>query len=69
MKNLKLYYNNINGYQTKEHSFLSIIKSTSPDIIALCETKREDLKTTERDQIPGYEVKENNLKLGTVRRV
>ena len=57
-----MYYNNINGYQSKEHSFLNIIKDVTPDVIALCETKREDMKTTKKeDEIPGYAVIENNL--------
>ena len=60
-----MYYNNINGYQSKEHSFLNIIKDVTPDVIALCETKREDMKTTKKeDEIPGYAVIENDLKKG-----
>ena len=64
-KCLKVYYNNINGYQSKEQSFLKIIKETSPDIIALCETKRGQMKETSRDDvIPGYKTLENNVKRG-----
>ena len=37
-----------------------------PDVIALVETKREQMKTTEKDEdeIPGYAVIESNLKKG-----
>ena len=44
---------------------MNIIKDVTPDVIALCETKREDMKTTKKeDEIPGYAVIENNLKKG-----
>ena len=45
-----MYYNNTNGYQSKEHSFLNIIKDVTPDVIALCETK-STAKTIENLQI------------------
>ena len=63
-KEIELYYNNINGYQCKRTSLLKIIQSEQPDIIALCETKREETDKVKNDEIPGYEVKERNLTLG-----
>ena len=63
-KEIELYYNNINGYQCKRASLLKIIQSEQPDIIALCETKREETDKVKNDEIPGYEVKERNLTLG-----
>ena len=63
-RGLQIYYNNINGYHTKEQSFLNIIKNDTPDIIALCETKREVKKKVEINEIPGYEIVERNLKRG-----
>ena len=60
-KELKIFYNNINGYQTKENSLKMIVKDTSPDIIALCETKRP---TGSKKEIDGYAVRERNLKQG-----
>ena len=58
-KGLQIYYNNINGYQSKEDSIKIIMQELSPDILALCETKRP-LRTRKRGEkeetIPGYDV-------------
>ena len=63
-KDIAVYYNNINGYQSKRESFLKIIQCDEPDIIALCETKRPELNTIKKDEIPGYAVLERNVKQG-----
>ena len=36
---LKIYYNNINGLTTKKQSVGLVLDSSTPDIVALCETK------------------------------
>ena len=63
-KELKVYYNNINGYQSKRDSLLKIIEAENPDLITLCETKREDTGKTKADEIPGYDIIERNVKRG-----
>ena len=39
-KEVTLFYNNVNGLLSKEHSVNKIIDGLSPDVVALCETKR-----------------------------
>ena len=56
-----LYYNNINGLQSKLDSLKSIITVKQPDIIALCETK---LSNKSNITLDGYEVLMSNLKYG-----
>ena len=63
-KSLKIFYNNINGYQSKKESFTKIIQSNTPDIITLCETKRGENIRVKKDEIPGYDVVEKNEKNG-----
>ena len=58
---LKIYYNNINGYTSKHRSLNQIIKSVSPDVIALCETK---VSATSRLKVDGYETILSNCKKG-----
>ena len=63
------YYNNVNGYGTKSHSISKIVGGLSPDIVALCETKRpppppSKKNTKKKELIPGYEIMERNLKIG-----
>ena len=38
-KSIDIFYNNINGFKSKMTSLESIVQSTKPHIIALCETK------------------------------
>ena len=40
-KGLKVFYNNINGYTSKEYSFLKVIETEAPDIIALCAVEKD----------------------------
>ena len=58
---LKIYFNNINGYTSKQNSLFQITKSISPDIIALCETK---VSATASPKIRGYETIVSNCKQG-----
>ena len=62
-KSIKIYYNNINGFKSKHISLKKIINETTPDIIALCETKREIL-VRKKDDIPGYDLIERNTRQG-----
>ena len=55
-------YNNINGYNTKKDSLTKIVHDVDPDIIALCETKKEG--QIKEDEFSAYEVIEKNLKQG-----
>ena len=57
---LKVYFNN-NGYTSKKNSLIQIIKSLSPDIIALCETK---VSATASLKLSGYETIVSNCKQG-----
>jgi hypothetical protein len=61
-KPIKIYYNNINGYQSKKSSLHKIINETAPDIIALCETKKGVCTRKKKKEIAGYEVVERNTK-------
>ena len=58
---LKIYSNNINGYSSKKNSLIQIIKSLSPDILALCETK---VSATASIKLSGYETIVSNCKKG-----
>ena len=58
---LKIYYNNINGYTSKHRSLNQIVRSICPDIIALCETK---VSATSKLKITGYETILSNCKKG-----
>ena len=61
---LKFFYNNINGYNSRNQSLKKIISEETPDVVALCETKRQLAVRQKKDEIPGYEVIERNLKQG-----
>ena len=63
-KPLKIYYNNINGFNSKQDSLKKIIAETSPDIVALCETKRPKMARKKKDDMPGYDILEKNVKQG-----
>ncbi len=61
---LKFFYNNINGYNSRYQSLKKIISEETPDVVALCETKRQLAVRQKKDEIPGYEIVERNLKQG-----
>jgi exonuclease III len=51
---IKIFYNNINGYNTKKGSLEVIVKELDPDIIALCETKKAG--RLKKDELQKYNV-------------
>ena len=61
---MKIYYNNINGFNSKKQSLIKIVDEVNPDIIALCETKRAQAVRQKKVVIPGYKTIERNLKQG-----
>ena len=61
---LQIYYNNINGFNCKASSLKKILNESSPDVVALCETKRGCGVRKKQDLLPGYEVIERNNKRG-----
>ena len=75
-KSMKIYYNNINGFNSKQPSLKKIVSELTPDIVVLCETKRScetdetsdpeknNTRCKKDDIIPGYKVIERNVKLG-----
>ena len=62
-KEVTLFYNYVRGFLSKEHSINAIISGLSPDVVALCETKRPK-QTGKKDILKGYEVIERNVKQG-----
>ena len=52
---ITLYYHNINGYWSKKDSLVRIIEAEISDLIALCETKREDIGKTKNDELLGFD--------------
>ena len=58
---LKIYFNNINGFTSKQGSLNQITKSISPDVIALCETK---VSAKSNPKLNGYEPIVSNCKTG-----
>ena len=58
---MKIYYNNINGMASKKESLNLAVGSSTPDIIALCETK---LGSKSEPKIPSYEAVYHNFKRG-----
>ena len=58
---LQIYFNNINGFTSKQGSLHQICRSLSPDIIALCETK---VSAKASMKISGYETIKSNCKKG-----
>ena len=58
---LKIYFNNINGFASKQGSLNQITKSISPDVIALCETK---VSAKSNPKLNGYEPIVSNCKTG-----
>ena len=61
VRNMKLFYCNINGLISKRESLNQSISIAIPDIVGLCETK---LGTLSEPKLPGYEAAYHNLKQG-----
>ena len=59
---IKVFYNNINGYNSKKQSLEQIMKAVNPDIIVLCETKRGGC--LKKDELEQYKVIPKNTKPG-----
>ena len=53
---LTVYFCNINGYASKQHSLNTIIDRTIPDIVVLCETKATGACMSNFFKPKGYEV-------------
>ena len=65
MKNSKVtvFYNNINGFQSKSESLSEIIRKLKPEIIGICETKAAPKNTLRRD-FKDYDVVTKQIKKG-----
>ena len=54
-KNILIYYNNINGLNSKRESMEMILNDIKPELVCLCETKLGNLKSAE-NWMTGYKV-------------